>query len=299
VKLLRAATLSVSDPQASARRYVEWFDYRIVEQGRITETLAQSWGTPGASGREFVTIAPASGAEVFLRFVASDSASRSVSIAPYVPLRTYGWAAIEICVQDVLAVNERMLRSPFEIIGPPREIDGLPAIFPMQVKGPDQEIMYLTQIRSDLPTFDLPRAASLIDKLFILVLACSDLKASLRWLEEHARLALGREMEIIYTMLAKAFDLPLDDTHTIATMVHGRDVFLELDQYPPAATTRHALAGDLPPGISIATLKHPEFELLEGPWIRPPTTHAGVIYGGAPVGTMRAPDGALLEVVAG
>jgi hypothetical protein len=81
--------------------------------------------------------------------------------------------------------------------------------------------------------------------------------------------------------------------------VHGRDVFLELDQYPPAATPRPALPGHLPPGISIATLKHPEFELPEGPWIMPPSTHAGVIYGGAPVGTMRAPDGALLEVVAG
>lgn len=292
MRLLRAATLSVVDPQASAERYVEWFDYRRVEQGLIFPELAQSWGTPNTSGREFVTVAPASGADVYVRFVSADP------IARYVPLRTFGWAAIEICVQDVLAVNERMLRSPFEVIGPPREIEGLPAIFPMQVRGPDQEIVYLTQIKSDLPSFDLPRAASLIDTLFIVVLACSDLQASLRWFERHARLALGREMDIVYTMLANAFDLPCDDLHTIATMIHGRDVFLELDQYPAAATSRPTHPGHLPPGISIATLKHPEFDLLEGPWISPPAAHAGIVYGGARAGTMRAPDGTLLEIVA-
>jgi catechol 2,3-dioxygenase-like lactoylglutathione lyase family enzyme len=292
LKLLRAATLSVADPLASARRYIDWFGYRIVDEGRIDGDLAQSWGTPGASGRGFVTLAPASGADVYLRFIAGEP------VQQYAPLRTFGWAAIEICVQDVLAVNERMLRSPFEIIGPPREIDGLPAIYPMQVKGPDQEIVYLTQIRSDLPAYDLPRAASAIDKLFILVLACSDLKASLRWFERHARLSLGREMDIVYTMLAKSFDLPMNDLHTIATVIHGRDVFLELDQYPGAATPRPTLPGQLPPGISMATLKHPDFDQLPGPWILPPAVRTDVIYGGARAGTLRAPDGTLLEIVA-
>jgi hypothetical protein len=292
MKLLRAATLSVADPVASAQRYVDWFDYRVVEEGRIAADLAQSWGAPGASGRPFVTLSPASGAAVYLRFIAGDP------VAQYVPLRTFGWAAVEICVQDVLAVNERMRRSPFEIIGPPREIDGLPAIYPMQVKGPDQEIVYLTQIRTDLPAYDLPRAASAIDKLFILVLACSDLKASLRWFEHHACLSPGREMDIVYTMLAQSFDLPVSSLHTIATMVHGRDVFLELDQYPPAATPRPTRSGELPPGISLATLQHPDFDLLDGPWIAPPAAHRGVIYDGARAATLRAPDGSLLEVVA-
>jgi hypothetical protein len=145
---------------------------------------------------------------------------------------------------------------------------------------------------------DLPRAASAIDKLFIVVLACSDLQASLRWFERHARLSLGREVDIVYTMLAKSFDLPVNDLHSIATMVHGRDVFLELDQYPRAATPRPTLPGQLPPGICMATLQHPDFDLLEGPWISPPAARGDVIYGGARAGTLRAPDGSLLEIVA-
>ena len=202
MKLLRAATLTVADPHGSARRYVEWFGYRIVEQGRIDAGLAASWGASRVAGRRFVVLEPASRAPVLLRFIEGEAP------ASFQPLRTYGWAALEICVEDVLAVNERLRNSPFEIIGPPREIDGLPSIFPMQVMGPDREIVYLTQIRGDLPSYDLPRAATPIDKLFILVLACSDLDASLAWFERHVRLALGRKMSIVYTMLAKSFGLP-------------------------------------------------------------------------------------------
>lgn len=291
MKLLRAATLTVADPEGSARRYVEWFGYRVVEQGRIDAGLAASWAAPRVAGRHFVVLEPASRAAVLLRFIEGDPP------ASFRPLRTYGWAALEICVEDVLAVNERLRSSPFEIIGPPREIEGLPSIFPMQVMGPDREIVYLTQIRGDMPSYDLPRAASPIDKLFILVLACSDLGASLAWFERHARLALGRKMSIVYTMLAKSFDLPMSDPHEIATMMHGRDVFLELDQYPAGATTRAMAPGDLPPGISLATLVHPEFGALPGPWIVPPARRLGSIYGGRLAGTLRAPDGTLLEMV--
>jgi hypothetical protein len=291
MKLLRAATLTVADPEGSARRYVEWFGYRVIEQGRIDAGLAASWAAPHIAGRHFVVLEPPSRAPVLLRFIEGDAP------ASFQPLRSYGWAALEICVEDVLAVNERLKNSPFQIIGPPREIEGLPSIFPMQVMGPDREIVYLTQIRGDLPSYDLPRAATPIDKLFILVLACSDLDASLAWFERHVRLAPGRKMSIVYTMLAKSFDLPLLDPHEIATMVHGRDVFLELDQYPAAATTRATPAGNLPPGISLATLAHPEFGLLPGPWIVPPARRHGLIYGGRLAGTLRAPDGTLVEVV--
>ena len=245
MKLLRAATLSVRDPMVTARRYTEWLNYQIVEEGVIARDLAISWGAPAAAGAGFVTVAPASGAQVFIRFVANEA------VPGYRPLRTYGWAAVEICVKDVVHVNERMLDSPFEIIGPPREIAGLPAIYPMQVKGPDDEIIYLTEVRSDLPAYDLPRAASMIDSPFIMVLACSDLSSAMRWFEQHARLTPGREMAIVYTMLAKAFGLPPGDLHRIATFTHQRDVFLELDQYPAAATPRPEARGAVClPGIA-------------------------------------------------
>lgn len=292
MKLLRAATLNVPDVAQTTERYCHWFDYSVVEQGTVPADLAASWGCPSSAGRRYTVIQPASKADVFIRFVEGDP------VPDYQPLRTFGWAAIEICVQDVLAANERMLKSPFEIIGPPREIEGLPAIYPMQVKGPDGEIAYLTQIRSDLPAYDLPRAASPIDKLFILVLACSDMMGSARWFEEVVGLQFGRSMDIVYTMLANAFGTPHEQLYTISTMVHDRDVFLELDQYPDAATARPRHAGQLPPAVAICTLSHPDITAIKGPWITPPARRDGPLYGGRMAGTLAAPDGTLVEIVA-
>jgi catechol 2,3-dioxygenase-like lactoylglutathione lyase family enzyme len=291
MRLLRAATLTVPDVKASVARYREWFDYTVVEEGELERDLALSWGAPANAGRRYAVLEPASMSDVYLRFVEGEFRP------DYLPLRTYGWAAIEICVKDVLAVNERMKRSPFEIIGPPREIAGLPAIFPMQVEGPDREIVYLTQIRDNLPAYDLPRAETLIDKLFICVLACSDMRKSAKWFEEVVGLSFGREMTIEYTMLQNAFGTPPERLYTISTLVHERDVFLELDQYPEMATPRAHAPDALPPGVSMLTLKSPNFSRIPGDWITPPRHRDGPVYGGARVGALRAPDGALVEIV--
>ena len=296
MKLMRAATLSVADLDRSVDTYGEWLDYALEERGELDADVAASWGAPAAAGRPCAVMRPASGRDIFIRLVEN-------RIHPdYRALTSYGWAAIEICVEDVLAVDERMQRSPFEIIGPPREIDGLPAIYPMQVKGPDQEIVYFTQIRDDLPAFDLPRADAPIDRLFILVMACSDMAASLQWLEDRAGFAIGRErMEIVYTMLANAFGTPLDELHAISTMVHGKDVFLELDQMPPQATRRPHYEDELPQGVALGTFLHPDFDANvkknEGLWIAPPAARDGAVYGGKRAATLRALDGTLVELV--
>ena len=295
---MRAATLSVADLDRSISLYCDWLDYSIEEQGETDSGLAASWGTPNAAGHRFAVLRPSSGHDIFIRLVEN-------RVHPdFKALTTYGWSAIEVCVQDVLAANERMLESPFEIIGPPKELDGLPAIYPMQVKGPDEEIVYLTQIREDLPEFDLPRAESPIDRLFILVMACSDMHASLAWMAEHLDIAIGRdELIIVYTMLAKAFGLPEEDPHLISTMVHGKDVFLELDQMPPMATARQGYDGELPPGVAIGTFWVPDFDDIDARnkdlWITPPTVRSSCVYGGKRSGTLRAPDGTLVEVVEG
>lgn len=298
MKLLRSATLSVADLDRSVDLYSSWLDYSVEEQDAIDADLAASWGCPATAGRRSAVLRPASGHDIFIRLVENDPHPG------FVPLTTYGWAAIEVCVEDVLAANERMLGSPFEIIGPPREIEGLDAIYPMQVKGPDGEIVYLTQIRDDLPAFDLPRAEALIDRLFILVLACSDMNASLDWLAEHVGFSVGRaRMEIVYTMLAKAFGLPEEELHVISTMVHGRDVFLELDQMPDIATARPRNDGALPPGVAIGTFRHPDFDSVDAAcaelWIETPVARDSAVYGGKRAGTLRAPDGTLVEIVAG
>lgn len=295
MRLLRAATLTVADLARTQALYSEWLGYRTLETGVVSDALAASLGAPAAAGSAMALMQPESGANIFLRFV------ESPPHPDYRALRSYGWAAIEICVQDVLAVNARMERSPFKIIGPPKELDGLPAIFPMQVQGPDDEIVYLTQIRNDLPSYDLPRAQSLVDHLFILVLAASDMKGALHWAQDVLGLSFGRSMKIIYTMLTNSFGTPPERLYELCTVVHDRDVFLEFDQYPPLATPRPQHANRLPPGIAAASLIMPDFAARLSTWddwmIAPPTQHHGALYGGKRSATLRGPDGTLYEVI--
>lgn len=295
MQIIRAATIAVEDLKRSQVAYCKWLNYKTVERGEVTKDLAASWGAPNTSGQPYCVLQPASKAPVYLRLIEQPAK------IDYEPLRTFGWAAIEICNQDTLTVNARMEKSPFEIIGPPKVLDGMPAIFPMQVKGLDKEIVYLTEIRDDMPEYDLPRANSLIDKIFILVMACSDMEKTVKWLEEHLLINKGRSVEIIYSMINNAFELPADTKHAIATMKHERDVILEIDTYPKDATPRASYEGMLPPCTAIGSFIHLEFEKLlkvnKGQWITPPLQREGVLYKGKRAGTLRDPDGTLIEMI--
>ncbi|XBQ17659.1 MAG: hypothetical protein ABL308_07190 [Oceanicaulis sp.] len=291
MKLLRAATLSVADLDAAEARYRDFLDYETVHKGPLPADLAESFGAPKAAGANHVVMKPASGAEIYLRLI------EQPVVEGYRPLVTYGWNAIEICVQDVLAAHERVKDSPFEVIGPPREIEGLPAIYPMQMRGPDGEIVYLTQIRDDLPAYDLPRATAPIDRLFILVVGCSDMHESLKWFDATLGFETGRVMDIEYHMLADAYGTPRNELHTISTAVHGRDVFLELDQYPPEAGPRPMREGYMPPGASVGSFLHPDFDSVCGDWVSEPKPRDGAPYNGKRAGVLRGPDGLLVEVI--
>ena len=292
--LIRAATLTVRSLDAS-KNYCEWLDYEIVETGKISEGLAKSWGAPKTAESNYCVLRPASEAPVYIRLIEQPTHSA------YKPLRSYGWTAIEICTQDTEKVNHRMIKSPFEIVGPPKVLDGMPAIYPMQIKGDNQEVIYLTHIRDDMPEYDLPRAESLIDKLFILVLACPDLDTEGEWLERHLKISKGRTLSINYTMINKTFNLADGTQHKLTTLKHDRDVFLEIDEYPKETIHRPTQEGCLPPCVAIGSFIHPNFSEVEHinqhDWVFPPTQRKGVIYNGKKAGVLRAPSGTLFEMI--
>jgi len=293
VTFLRCATIVVLDVEAASKRYTQWFDYSVVESGDIAADLANSWLSPGSIGKNYTVLKSSSGSEVFLRLVEGND------VPDYQPMRTFGWAAIELCVKDVEVVNERMLRSPFEIIGSPKPLDGFPTVKPMQIRGPDREIIYLTEVLVDGPSHGLPTVQSLIDRPFIMVLACSDLRQSISWAEKVFGLPISDPVEINYSMLSSAFGLPADTKHKLCIVKGASQTFLELDQYPKGAKTRPHHADALPPSVAITTMIFPDFEQLSTHWAVPPVIREGVVYDGRRVGMLETPDGALLEVIEG
>jgi catechol 2,3-dioxygenase-like lactoylglutathione lyase family enzyme len=291
--MLRCATLTVANVDAAVARYGRWLDYRTIEQGLIEHDLAQGWGTPAALGRPWALCAPASGAPVFLRFVEGDP------VPAYRPITSFGWAATELCVTDVGTVHARLADSPFAVIGPPTPIGGLPTIRPMQVRGPDDDTTYLTEILTHDPTEGLPVPKSLVDHLFILVLACRDITANARWFGKTLGLDVSDPVSIRYSMINKAFELPVETQHAIATAKFGGRILLEFDQYPDGATDRPVHPDALPPGVAIGTLWHPDFDRLRVDWITPPARREGALYDGRLSGAIRTPEGGLVELIDG
>lgn len=289
--LLKCATHTVQNVQSAVELYSKWLDYSVVEDGNVPDDLAVSWGAPKSAGRPYAVMQPESGAQVFLRFIEGDV------VHDYAPIRTYGWAAIELCVQDVETVNERMLRSPFDVIGAPKPLDGFPTVKPMQVRGPDLETVYLTEIQVDGPKNGLPSPASLVDRPFILVLACRDLDKTVSWVNELFAFETTAPAAIRYSMISLAFELPEDSKHELVTTKWKGEVFLELDRYPEAATERPSNPGALPPGVSICTIEYPDFDRLDGHWMSPPVKRAGPLYGGKRTGVLKSPEGAIFEVI--
>ncbi len=292
--LLKCATHVVADVAAAVARYARELDFRLVEQGVLSDDLAASWSTPASAGRAFAVMQPASGTPVFLRFVEGDP------VPGYKPIRTTGWAAIEICVQDVEIVNQRMIASQdFEVIGVPKPLDGFPTVKPMQVRGPDQEIVYLTEIRTDDPDSGLPVPASLVDRPFILVLACPDLAATIAWTKDVLGLDVTEPVSIRYSMIQLAFGLDAEEKTPLCIVRWKGQTFLELDQYPAEVTPRTAHPGALPPGVSIVTMVHPDLARLDGHWVSPPVVRDGPLYAGRRTGVLTTPEGALLEIIEG
>lgn len=282
------ATVTTPDLDAALGDYQGHLGLRLVERGAISDALAASWGTPGSAGSAFATLQPISGAPCLLRLVEQPVP------ADFVPVRTYGWAAYELTVQDVFGWPAKLAGSGFDIVGPPRAIPGLPYFVAMQMTGRGREMIYLNEVACDTPTSDLPRAACPVDHVFIVILACGDADTTCAWYRDRLHLDIGGAYEIEYTMINKAFGLPPTHLTRLAMMQKGRMPIVEVDTYPAAATVRPGPADRLPAGNALVSLKVDDLDALDLPLIAPPIAVAG-----RRTATVRGPAGELIELVEG
>lgn len=283
--------VTTPDLEAALADYRDVLGLEEVGNGALDAALAQSWGCPGNAGARFATLQPKSGAHCFIRLVEEP-------LPPdFRPTRTFGWAAYEMSVEDVYGWPARLEGHGFDIIGPPKEIAGLPYFVPMQITGRGREMIYLNEVREDTPSSDLPKARSLTDRIFICILATADRPAALDWYRTKIGLDEGGSYTLEYTMINKAFGLA-DGTQSTITMVQkGRLPIIEVDQYPETATERPRDTGCLPPGNALVTLAVNSLDALSLDWIAAPAVHAGPLYAGRRAATVIGPAGELLELV--
>lgn len=287
-----AATICVPDLSLARASYQSVLGFEAVDGGDVPAGLAASWQAPGMAGAAWLLLASPSRVAGAIRLVERPPADGD----HYAPLRTYGWAAIELVVGDLDAVAEALgSAEAFTVLVPPAGLgdDPDPALRAMQVVGPAGEPLYLTQIRRPVRGFDLPTCPDAVGGVFIVVLATSELPVARAFYEDAFTVRRASDRSAAIRVLNQSFGLAPSTGHRLSSLqLTGRSA-IELDQYPAAAFVRRHRAELLPPGVAIVTASVDAPDTTgwqSGPRCRP--------YRGAATITRRGVQGELLELVA-
>jgi hypothetical protein len=139
-----------------------------------------------------------------------------------------GWMALE-CLVD--GVDDLVARLPpaFTVLGPPADLDVSPRIRAAQVLGPCGELWYLTQVRAEVPPFDLPLSGRDPPGLFIGVIRCRDREAERDfWIAAGGGASWAFDTKI--TVLNRALDRPLDGRYPVAVVQLSGRSLVEIDE---------------------------------------------------------------------
>ena len=281
----------VPDLDAALTCYRDILQLELLPSGPLAADLAASWGTPASAGARHAVLRPKSGSDCWFRLV------EQPDHPDFQPTTTYGWGAFECTVEDVFGWPARLAGSKFTIVGEPRELPGMDAFVPMQVLGTGREMVYLNEVFNDMANTDLPRARSITDRIFIVILGAPDRGAACAWYRDRLGLALADTYEIPYQMINDAFGLPADHITAMTMVQAGRMPIVEVDDYPPQAQPRARHPGMLPPGNALVTLAMRDLGACQVEWIVPPAKLGGLLYEGRRAGTTLGPAGELLELV--
>ena len=242
---IRRVTIRAADLGAVERAYSEFLDYRVTGRGTVTDAEAAAWEAPRAAGAAWISLQPAGGDDFEFRFIESPASSG------YVPLTTFGWNASEIMVQNVDAMAERVANSPFEIVGEPRNLSFTDDIRAMQLRGPADEIIYLTEFKNPVPGLSVPVARTAVDRTFIVILGGPSMNGLQDFYHDTFGVPTAPVVESRVTMLSKALGVSVETLYPIAALGLEGQSLIEVDEMPPQVGPRDIEPGHLPPGIAI------------------------------------------------
>ena len=155
-------------PEIHSHRLETWsryLDYELRDSGTLPAELCDVWGTTRETGKRYAVMAPASGAEVYIRFVATGERPG------YWPPVTWGWNATEILVQDPDELALELNDSPFRRFGGPMDLTRQPkAPRAMQTCAPSGAIVYFARLLPGGSRYGLHGARSKVDRVFNVIL---------------------------------------------------------------------------------------------------------------------------------
>jgi catechol 2,3-dioxygenase-like lactoylglutathione lyase family enzyme len=288
-----AVTITAPDLQAIESAYSQHLRYQVVERGEVSADLAELWKAPKVKGRKYLLMRPASGEPVYLRFV------ESPPVAGYAPLKTHGWNATEILVEDPDVLALELERSSFKIIGPPRPLTMNPKVRAMQVIGPANELLYLTRIPPGGSLFDLGSAKSWVDRAFIVVVGGPSMHAMQAFYRDTLGLPVTEASPAVVNVINDANALPADHRILLGIARLPKNFLVEIDEYPAVTKPRPQAPGELPSGMAIVSFSVESLGDRNIPWVVAPRVRPEAPYAGRQVGLARGAAGELIELVIG
>jgi len=243
-------TILTHDLLKSADMYISAFGW----QAKGSEYLlgadeAIRWNVANLIGARVLEVCGINGG---VRFIESSTYQNPL------PLRTFGWSALEICVDDVHKYVARAVEAGFQVLNEAVPLSGTAKPLPLiaaQLAGSNGEVVYVTQILSEVPNFELPDVAKESGSIFICVLGASDLEKSREVLESQFEVRRASDREVAIRVINRVYEQPLETLHRLSSLqLAGRNA-IEIDQLPIKGKQREKLAGNLTPGISIVTVR--------------------------------------------
>lgn len=289
---LRGATIICPAVADAITAYTRGLGYRLIEEGTVSAALAASWGTPGHAGAACAVLGPESGAHTFLRFIER----RDATAGP--PYATLGWNAIEVSVQSCDAVVARLAEGPFEILGPPQDLEfSKGALRAGQLLGPFGEILYITQINAQIDDYVLPQATTLADQLFIVILGANKVDRTYSAYEAMGTIAKPT-FEAAVDFVNRYQNMPLDHIMTVGCIETAPCSYIEVDESPVHIPPRAADDGFLPNGVALVSFECADLAGFEAQACGGVATHRGESSGTGRSVVVKGPFGELIELIA-
>lgn len=239
-------TILTHDLATSAAMYISAFGW----QAKGTEYLlsadeANRWQAMNLTGAKVLEVRGINGG---VRFIESSNYQNPL------PLRTFGWSALEICVDDVYKYVAQAIKAGFVVLNEVIPLSGTAKPLPLiaaQLAGINGEVVYITQILSEVPNFELPDVSKESGSIFICVLGASELEKSREVLESNFEVRRASDREVAIRVINRVYEKPLETLRRLSSLqLAGRNA-IEIDQLPIEAGQRDRLPGNLPPELAL------------------------------------------------
>jgi len=283
-------TIAVSNLAVVEEAYKAYLGYETVDSGAVSKELANLWQAPDMTEKNYVLMRPAKMAPVYLRFI------ESAAPESYAPMQTHGWNAFELVVKSPDALVGHLQDSPFEVLGPPKDLyptEGAPRV--MQVRGPGNEIIYMTRPAGGGKVSQY--SDTFVGRSFIVINGGPSMSEMQNFYSGNFGMPVAPAQDYAITIISRLNDKPLSTLYPLSVVPLPSGSLVELDEYKPWSRPRETLQGSIPPGISSVSFTADDLDLVKVPWISEPREVADAPYNGRRVGLIKGAAGEWIELI--